>query len=52
MMLVNLLPDDEQFPSLGSFYCRPCDFSETTPLTLGSAAIVIGGAAERVSSHE
>ena len=32
MTLVRLLPPLENLPSLGAFYCRPCEFADTVPV--------------------
>ena len=34
MALVRVLPPLDHLPPLGAFYCRPCDFADTVPVTL------------------
>jgi hypothetical protein len=32
MALVRVLPPLDHHPSLGAFYCRPCEFADTIPV--------------------
>ncbi len=38
MTLVRLLPPLDNLPSLGAFYCRPCEFADTVPVIPDSEA--------------
>ena len=36
MFLVRVLPQLDDLPALGAFYCSPCDFADTVPVILES----------------
>ena len=38
MSLVRVLPPLDNLPSLGAFYCRPCEFADTVPVIAESDA--------------
>jgi hypothetical protein len=38
MALVQLLPPLDNLPTLGAFYCRPCEFADTVPVIPDSEA--------------